>query len=537
MPSDDAYYNAQVTDASGNEMGVRVDLLQPDVWLLNGLDIVDCSVLQTFYQHHSDASVSSISYASRQWGASVCHLAGAYTPVEVVTTVEKSETTILTETTDPASTMPSSVVYPNGIWAEGVLQTANLSIGTTTNNRIDLDEIQFFLASGTNVYAGGLGLSKHPQNLGLLDTLKDQGRILSSSYSLFLSGYANLNSTAGELLLGAVDQKYYSGPLYLFPLIPYERWGSPDTFAPLPILVLEKLFLENIDTHQKVTLSGDQPIPLVLDTRISYSFLPLEIIINLAIQTNAYYNSQYQRWLVRCLDITGSNATMHFQFGPLDIAVPLTSLIYDAYYDDNYLYFSSGVRACFLNVMPDSSAGYSSLGLPFLSHVYLAMDNEAGNVAMAKGNPGEQVDSEQFDFSESASPLPSFTVSLAANRSVATADTTIAYIQSGFIPFATSANYSSSGFTMTFFSANSSGGGTVPGRFTVATILSGEIYVTGADGSTVSGSRASGSASAANARTLSSRGMSVKSYVVSQEASYLPYVLLFGGTIMAILMA
>lgn len=516
-------------------MGVRVDLLQPDLWLLNGMDIVDCSVLQSYYDMHSDASINSISYSSKEWAASMCHLAGAYTPVEVGTTVVSSKTSTFTSTIAiPASSPASSVAYPNGIFADGVVLSSNFSLGTTSNNRIDLDDFQFFLASETNMYAGGLGLSRHPQNLGVLDTLKDQGRILASGYSLFLTGYSNQNTSAGELLLGAVDQKYYTGSFYLFPLISYEGWQSLDSFSPLPIMVLERLFLENIDTNQKVTLSS-AAVPLVLDTRLSYSFLPLEIVINLAIQTNAYYNSQYQRWLVRCLDITGSNATMHFQFGPLDISIPLTALIYDAYYGDNYLYFSSGVRACFLNVMPDTSLGYSSLGLPFLSHVYLAMDNEAGNVALAAGNPEELIDPQDFIFSQSPSALPSFKASLVANNSIEATRTTIAYIESGFIPFATSANYSSLGFTMTFFSANSSKGGTIPGIFTVATILSGEVYVTGSDGSTISGSKAS--ASAANAQTPMSQGISVKSYIVSREASYLPYVLLLSSILMILVMS
>ncbi|SGZ46826.1 CIC11C00000002983 [Sungouiella intermedia] len=536
VPSDDAYYNAQVTDGTGNQMGVRVDLLQPDVWLMNGLDIIDCSVLVTYLKEHSGASTAlSISYSNEEWAASVCHMAGAYTPETVITTTEASTTSTYTLTINVNTAALTSVGYPNGIFAEGVMYYANLSLGTTLNNKVDLTDFRFILADDSNMYAGGLGLSRHPDNLGLLGTLKQQGRILGSGYSLFLSGYENLNSTGGELLLGAVNKKYFTGSLYLFPYIPYEGWNTQlGAFAPLPIMALESLFLENIDTGEQVTLSSGVPLPLVLDTRLSYSFLPLDYIIDLAIQTNAYYNSEYRRWIVRCLDITSSNATIHFQFGPLDVSIPLSALIYDAYYGESFLYFTNGERACFLNVMPDTLLGYSSLGLPFLSHVYLAMDNEAGNVAMAAGNPNVTVNTLNFDFSQSASTFASYSASQAANATNATAGTTIAYIQSGFIPFATSVNYTSdNSYTMTFFSANSSNAQTIPTRFTMATIQSGEVYLTGGDASTVSGPMAS--ASAANAHTLKSEGLSVKSYFVSREASIIPYVLLLTGTVMALM--
>ena len=45
--------------------------------------------------------------------------------------------------------------------------------------------------------------------------------------------------------------------------------------------------------------SNDDQIPfyLIPEHRI---YLPLEVIINLAIQTRAYYSSELTRWLVTC---------------------------------------------------------------------------------------------------------------------------------------------------------------------------------------------------------------------------------------------
>lgn len=533
VPLDDSYYNALVTDSLGNEMGVRVDLLQPDLWLINALDIVDCSVLQSYYDDVTGSTIaSSFSYSSETWNANICYADGAYTPVTVTTSTGLLTTETVTVTADVQLDSTFAVAYPNGIYANGVLYTANFSLGTTDNEKLEMDDFEFVLTSNTNMYAGGLGLSRSPSGHGLLDTLKSQGHILSSGYSLFFSGYEDLNTTAGELLLGAVDQNYYSGDLYQFPYIPYEGWSTQlNSFAPLPIVALEGITLENGETSELVSLSTDK-YPVVLDTRLSYSFLPIDFIINLAVQTNAYYNDQYERWIVRCSDILDSNATLYFTFGELDVPVPLTALLTDAYYGDSYLYFSTGVRACFLNVMPDLDLGYSSLGLPFLTNVYLAMDNEGGSVAMARANDEYVVEQQDFLFSQLASAYPS---SYTASLTNSTSNRTIAYIQSNSIPFATLGTYSSN-YTLTFSQANSSNVAAALTRLTVATILSGEVYITNPDGGAASLSGSDASASAANAHTLKSQGHSV-SQQMRRESSWVMYAILLTGAVMAVMIA
>lgn len=533
VPSGDGYYNAILTDSAGSEIGVRVDLLQPDVWLMNALDIIDCSVLLEYYSEYSTSSNAlSITYSGEVWDASLCYLDGAFTPVVVTTTVDGSQTKTTTLAANLAASTSLTISYPNGIYADGVLYSANLTLGTTSNERLGLDNFRFVLASDTNVYAGGLGLASNPRGLGILDALKHEGHILSSGYSLFFSGYDDLNTSAGELLLGAVDQKYYEDTLYEFASIPYEGWTNGN--SSLPIVGLEEVTLVNSETSQLVSLSNKLKLPVLLDTRLNYSFLPLDIIVNLAIQTNAYYNSEYDRWIVKCSDIESSNATVNFKFGPLEVPVPLSTFVYDAYYGEDYLYFSTGVRACFLNVMRDTTLGYSSLGLQFLTLIYLAMDNESGKLAMAKANTSLVVNLQDFLFSETPSAYPSsFSASQRESATNATASATIAYIQSGTIPFAASATYSSN-YTMTFFSANSSNAETIPSRLTVATIRSGEVYITNSDGVTFS--RINASASAANAHTLKSEGYSVKSYV-SRNMSFIPYVILLAGGVIAVMLA
>lgn len=492
----DNFYNALITDAAGSELGVRLDLLQPDIWLMNGNLVVACDVLNSYYNSLYSTATSyldqvSFTYSGTVWAATECQMAGAYYPVTTTSENSASSTPAAAQTPLLGLASAISIPYPNGVVAEGHIRADNFSIGTTDNTRIELDNFSFLLADETNMFAGGLGLANNPHGLGLLDTLVASGKILSRGYLTYFSGYSDTNTTAGELLLGAVNQKYYSGNFYQFPVLPYV--GLDGARSTLPIVLLDGFVLENLNTSQLVSLSVGLPEPFVLDSRLSYSYIPLSYIVNLAVQTNAFYNLENNRWIVKCLDFQNSNALLHFKFGPLTVKIPLTALIVDAYYGDSFLYFSTGVRACFLNVLPSSDLGYSSLGLPFLTNIYLAMDNDGGQVAMANANGDLDLEQSDFSFLDSPSALPT-AVASASNVT----SSTVAYIQSGTIPFATKANYSSTSVTMTFFTASGTGADAVLARFSGVTIVSGEVYITGAQAMSTGAS-----ASAANARTSS----------------------------------
>lgn len=517
VPLGDYYFNAHLTDADGNEVAGRVDFLQPDVWLINGNSIVDCTVLQ-LYLATETALLLPLSFTaeSETWNINECYLDGAYFPV---TTYTLGNATVTAEAA-VTQTSTYAVPYPNGVLATGVLTAVNFTLGTADNVGVPLDNFSFVLVSDTNKLVGGVGLAPHPQGTGLLDRVLAQGYILGHGYLAYFSDYANLDGAAGALLLGAVDKRYYTGSLYLFPQIPHAGWDA-DTDRPLPIVALDDLILRNENTSALVSLFPLDAFPLVLDLRLLFSFLPLDIIIQLAVQANAYYNSERNRWIVRCSDIADSSAMVDFRFGPLTVSIPLSEFMIDAYYGSSFLYFSDGGRACYLNILPSLLLGYLSLGLPFILYVYMAMDNEQGNLALANANPDLHINATDYLFLASALAFSTrFTASQPANG-------TVAYISSGYIPFATSVNASLS-YTMTFFSANGSADDTIPSRLTGVVISSGEVYIT-----EVTDTTSSGSATAANART-SSPGTSTTDY---RDRSYVLYLLMMIGGIVVVTLA
>lgn len=490
VDTSDHYFNALVTDAYGNEVGARLDFLQPDIWLIDGLKVPSCANVTidvgasntlTFYVENNTTML-----------VSACHLGGAFTPmtVQTVTSGLLVATETLTITASEATTY--SIPYPNGVVAEGSIYSSNLSLGTTGDGILKLDNFSFVLVDSTNKFDGGLGLALEPEGLGLLSYLKAAGMIFDHSYSVYLSDYDQSTLTNGALLLGAVDSLFVNGSFYAYPPIPYEGWDSSN-FGPLPIILVNDIELENLRTGALLSLLNNGPVSFVLDSRLSFSFLPMETIVNLAIQADAYFSSDNNRWVVRCSDIESSDAIIHFKIGPLTVDLPLSDLMIDAFYGDSYLYFSSGVRACFLNVLPDTVLGYPALGLPFLAKVYFAMNNENGHLALGKALPNVYIDDYEEESSYSLEQL--LTVNL--HTANLTTSALVSFMLNGTIPFATTINTTYTE-TLIFGLANTSEDRGIPSLFSGITIVSGRVYITGGGTASVTGVTTSTASSLSN---------------------------------------
>lgn len=510
IPEEDAYYNALVTDDGGEQLGLRVDFLQPDIWFPNGLAISDCAALV------SEESVSIT--------ATICYLYGAYTPYVTATVTNGTVYETVTETSDWATAEATSIAYPDGIVANGVQATANMSVGVLGDQYVELNTT-FGLVDDTNVFTGGLGLAKSDSGLGLLNALVKQGVVPGIGFSTYFSDYAD-NST-GHLLLSAVNQLYYTGDFYQFPPVLYEGWtdGTLDT-RPLPIVGLDSVILYNPVSDKAATLYDNLLVAAVIDPRSSFSYLPWDAIIELAVQTNAYFLLDIDRWLVRCSDIELSKATVNFTFGPLIVPVPLTLILTQAYYNDNYLYFSNGDSACYLSVLPSTNLGYCSLGLPFITQIYFAMDSETGAVAMANKRANVNVSNIFEDNLEQVNGTFIFPLK---ND---TAAASVGYITSGYIPFATVAS-NSTNLTMTFSDANMTNTEVIPARFSAAIVQSGEVYVTLTD--STRSSTNSASATAASAPSSSSGAKAL--VALERSAANVFYYLLFMGGILGVCFA
>lgn len=471
---DGNFYGANFT-VGGEELGLKLDIIQPEIWVMNSRSIFGCGYIDEWWSSADQKYGSSAppqETTAREYRASICAEEGEYSVGTNVPSPVKDNI---------YNGQPYYIPYMDLISASGTFSTNNISFDTPKNQEITLKDFSFVNVDKTNVYVGGLGLAGNPTGSGFLDSLVSSNIIKSAGYSLWFNNYTTTSEGTGELILGAVDKKYYSGDFFVFDIPTRESFQIPDDLQELldnlqlPILPLDDIKIENQDNHRTLSLKSDEDIPVLLDSRSLFSYLPLPMIVNLAIQTNASFSSEVNRWIVECDQLLDINATLNFIFGDLSINIPIGDFLSNATYYTNRLKFADGKKACYLNFLPNSVSGYNSLGVSFMRSIYLAVDNEGGKIALANTNSNLHI--KRSDLSSSIKHQDYSTSQ--SSDSFSTINGSIAYIESGHIPFATTHN-NTDDFTFTYSSQNATGytQPSIPVGLSGVTIKSGEVFIT-----------------------------------------------------------
>lgn len=495
-----------IYDSRNSPLLVRPDYLGGNLVLIDGLNILDCpawiSVISTYELYPSLLTVNSHTYNVYD-----CYYAGGYTPY--LTTTEYLELTTKTVTTEyyGLTGTPETYVYPYEDYAIGYAFQDNFTLplassSSSSNSSLNVTNLQFLLAQDASLLSGSFGLSLNSSlEAPLLQQLNDTGALLALGYSIYY--YTNVTSTGlgGHLLLGSVDKNLYTGSLYAFDTLPYE--GLPSLGTSMPLVAIDSIKLVNLNTSALVYLYNEEPLPVLLDPTFSSSFLPTDFIINLALQTNAYYSSSDGYWIVRCSDMLDAAAEITLAFGPLSVNIPLDALVFRTETTDS---FADGSPACILNVFPQEYLGYTCIGSNFLPYMYMAMDLEAGQIGLASANTTYLVRSTNNTLNASS-------------------------ISSGKIPFATTvlADSSTTAPTFTFGSPDISHMTSIPAKLSHISLVSGHIYVTADGGSSLSVD----DASAASAPTHTAGAMPVYR---PQQTSVVTLCVLVGGVVVGLLL-
>lgn len=491
IAEDGIYYDANM-NVGDEELGLRLDLIQPDVWVMNNNDFYECSYIDEWIASEVSEFGSSLPVLvtdAPEYVATACAQQGVYT-------MASDNLASMASPTKPNiyNSQPYSIPYMNSINVNGVFATNNFSFIIGGNKEISIRDFTFVNADDSNVFVGGLGLAGNPTGSGFLDSLVANDIIGSVGYSLWFNNYSDPKNAMAELIPGVVDSKYFSGDFFEFDIPDHEdsQSSAEDMMGidnlKLPILPLFDVEVENQNNHRTLSLKSDaQNFPVLLDSRSVFNYLPLYMIVNLAIQTNASYSSEVNRWVVQCDQISNLNATINFKFGELSVKVPLNDFLITASYNNRNLTFVTGKKACYLSFLPSSASGYAALGLPFLRAIYLAVDYEGGKIAVAKSNHNLDVIEKDYSntkkteqYSTSLADLESKTSGYLSNHTV---HKSIAYIQSGKIPFATRYN-STENFTLTYVPLNFTkfGDPSIPAVLSGIIIKSGNVFVTESDG-------------------------------------------------------
>ena len=343
-----------------------------------------------------------------------------------------------------------------------------------------------------------------------LEALKNEGTITNAGYSLWLAGnsgkevdltqyqtnstsYVFSNFSVGSLMLNYVNSTLFTGDLVKFESIPYYEVfdeGQSFTSNGYPIFPLSGALLIANDSETANLTTSNDITPILFDSRYTFSYLPIDIIQQIAIQTNAYYISSLESWYVTC-DLGNINAHIEFLFGQLSIEVPLKSFIVNAYMTDSSgekkeLYFTSytgeKIPACILKMKPSSLIGLNVFGQPFLKYTYLAADLETNEFAIAQAadingdslttstnvkrdiafatsvhQVGKRATTSTASSSSSSISISTAGTNTTSNSSASVntnnSNATAKFISSGYIPFAKSSNISATSLVMTTFSA------------------------------------------------------------------------------------
>lgn len=491
IADDGIYYDANL-NVGDEEIDLRLDLIQPDVWVMNNNDFYECSDIDNWFASEVSEFGSSMPVLvteAPEYVATACAQGGVYSVGSDVSASMVSPTK-----SDIYNNQPYSIPYLNSINVNGVFATDNISFIIGGNKKISLRDFTFVNADDSNVLVGGLGLAGNPTGSGFLDSLVANDIIGSVGYSLWFNNYSDLKNAMAELIPGVVDTKYYSGDFFEFDIPDHEdsQYSVESNMGvdnlKLPILPLFDVEVENQNNHRTLSLKSDaQNFPVLLDSRSVFNYLPLYMIVNLAVQTNASYSSEVNRWVVDCDQISNLNSTLNFKFGELNVKVPLDDFMITASYNNRNLTFATGKKACYLSFLPSSASGYTALGLPFLRAIYLAVDYEGGKIAVAKSNHNLGVEEKDYSntkktehYSTSLAALESKTSGYLSNHTV---HKSIAYIQSGKIPFATRYN-GTENFTLTYVPLNFTkfGDPSIPAVLSGIIIKSGDVFVTESDG-------------------------------------------------------
>ena len=274
-----------------------------------------------------------------------------------------------------------NISYVDGSGALGDYATDNLQIGTET-----LEDVQFGIGYRSSSPEGILGIGypinevqvnrnrKRPYD-NVPQAMVTKGLINSAVYSLWLD---DLESSTGSILFGGVDTDKYQGQLQTLPV--QQEFGRFREF----VVTLTKLTLSLDGRIQE--LGSDLPVPVLLDSGSSLTYLPGSLVQNLYRTLRVQYVPQAGAGFVAC-SLAESGDTLSFTFTSPTINVPMSELVIDPGPgpDGSQQTFDDGTKACIFGIGPaDGSA--SVLGDTFIRSAYLVYDLANNEISMAQTN-------------------------------------------------------------------------------------------------------------------------------------------------------
>lgn len=211
--------------------------------------------------------------------------------------------------------------------------------------------------------------------------MQNEGLIATNAYSLWLN---DLDASTGSLLFGGIDTEKYEGDLSRIDVIPDESSGLYSSFT----VYLTSLTANSTSGSDSLS-SSEFPIPVVLDSGTTLSYLPSDLAQQIWDEVGAIYSSDVDSAVLPC-SMASSSGQFIFQFGGSNgpqIAVGMDELVLSLVTSGSNPTFTSGTysgqEACQFGIQNFSSDPFL-LGDTFLRSAYVVYDLANNQIGIAK---------------------------------------------------------------------------------------------------------------------------------------------------------
>ncbi|KAI1631054.1 aspartic peptidase domain-containing protein [Biscogniauxia mediterranea] len=306
-----------------------------------------------------------------------------------------------------------SISYVDGSHSEGDYITETFSIGDST-----LENMTMGLGLDTTIPYGLVGVGYALNEAIVASTgrassaynnlpvqMREEGLINSNAYSLWLN---DLDASTGNILFGGIDTDKYQGDLTRINIYKDSRSQAFTSF----IVALTSLGAYSSSGSDALS-SSEFPIPVVLDSGTTFSYLPNDLAQQVWREVGAGYNSDVG---VAVLPCEMENSKGYFSFGFAGVGGPVINVTMDELVlpltTGEPLKFQSGTYegqdACQFGIQNFSSDPFL-LGDTFLRSAYVVYDLENNQIGIAPTDFNATT-SNIVAFPSQGAPIPSATV-------------------------------------------------------------------------------------------------------------------------------
>ena len=205
--------------------------------------------------------------------------------------------------------------------------------------------------------------------------MANKGVIKSNAYSLWLD---DLEASTGSIMFGGVDTDKFHGELRTLPI--QKEFGQ---FREFVITLTGVTIFQN---GQNRSVDTDLPVPVLLDSGSSLTYLPKDLVQNLYTAFKVQYIPQTGTGFVPC-SLASSGDILSFTFTSPRIDVPMQELVINPgpNSDGSHQTFSDGTPACLFGIGP-SDGSTAVLGDTFIRSAYVVYDLANNEVSLAQTN-------------------------------------------------------------------------------------------------------------------------------------------------------